>query len=53
MDGAAFGPPAVGADPQEMADVVGPLGGVEDPPAKLAECAPSNISYTAMSSLIM
>lgn len=32
VDGAVLGPPAVGADPQEVTDLVGPLTGVQDPP---------------------
>ena len=32
VDGAVLGPPAVGADPHEVAHLVRPLAGVQDPP---------------------
>lgn len=37
VDGAVLGPPAVGADPQEMSDLIGPLRGVQDSPAAKAK----------------
>lgn len=34
VDRAALGPPAVGSNPQEMAHLIGPLGGIENSPAR-------------------
>lgn len=34
VDGAALGPPAVRSNPQEMAHLIGPLGGIENSPAR-------------------
>ena len=33
VDGAVLGPPTVGADPHEVAHLVGPLAGVQNAPA--------------------
>lgn len=38
VDGAALGPPAVGSNPQEMAHLIGPLGGIENSPARASMC---------------
>lgn len=34
VDGAALGPPAVRSNPQEMAHLIGPFGGIENSPAR-------------------
>lgn len=34
MDGAALAPPAVRSNPQEVARLIGPLGGIENTPAR-------------------
>lgn len=38
MDRAALGPPAVRSNPQEMTHPIGPLGGIENSPARTSMC---------------
>ncbi len=38
VDRAALGPPAVRSNPQEMAHLIGPLGGIENSPARASMC---------------
>jgi len=38
VDGAALGPPTVRSNPQEMAHLIGPLGGIEHSPARAFIC---------------